>query len=77
MYRNVFKNRNDTNVCSHFWAKGEFGAWIGDDEKKEWCESYCQPGVIPGHEFIGNAIHVGPKAAEKFDIKEGDQIVWK
>ncbi|CAD7926665.1 unnamed protein product [Amoebophrya sp. A120] len=37
--------------ADHFWKPGEYG------------ESYCQPPVIPGHEFVGEVV----------EIQEGDR----
>ena len=47
-------------------------------------EGYCQPPVIPGHEFVGEVVALGEGAAEKYGLALGDiaiseQIVpcWK
>lgn len=36
---------------------------------------YCQPPVIPGHEFAGRVVALGPGAAEKYGLQLGDMAV--
>jgi erythritol/L-threitol dehydrogenase len=36
---------------------------------------YCQPPVIPGHEFVGKVVALGEGAAEKYGLKIGDRAV--
>jgi len=38
-------------------------------------ESWCQKGVIPGHEFIGNVVELGDHAAELYGLQVGDQAI--
>ncbi|XP_035686619.1 erythritol/L-threitol dehydrogenase-like [Branchiostoma floridae] len=38
-------------------------------------EPYCQPPIVPGHEFIGEVAALGPGAAEKFSLELGDQAI--
>ncbi|XP_066274042.1 erythritol/L-threitol dehydrogenase-like isoform X2 [Branchiostoma lanceolatum] len=38
-------------------------------------EPYCQPPIVPGHEFIGEVVALGPGAAEKFSLELGDQAI--
>jgi erythritol/L-threitol dehydrogenase len=52
----------------------------GDEHR----EAYCQAPVIPGHEFVGEVVALGPGAAEKHGLRVGEiavseQIVpcWK
>ncbi len=52
----------------------------GDEHR----EGYCQPPVIPGHEFVGEVVALGEGAGEKYGLALGDiaiseQIVpcWK
>ena len=33
---------------------------------------YCQPPVIPGHEFVGEVVALGPGAGEKYGLALGD-----
>ena len=43
----------------------------GDDSR----EGYCQPPVIPGHEFVGEVVALGEAAAEKYGLALGDVAV--
>jgi threonine dehydrogenase-like Zn-dependent dehydrogenase len=36
---------------------------------------YCQPPVIPGHEFVGQVVALGPGAAEKYGLALGDLAI--
>jgi threonine dehydrogenase-like Zn-dependent dehydrogenase len=36
---------------------------------------YCERGVIPGHEFVGEVVALGAEAAEKYGLKVGDLAV--
>jgi threonine dehydrogenase-like Zn-dependent dehydrogenase len=36
---------------------------------------YCQPPVIPGHEFIGEVVAMGEGAAEKYGLEVGDHAI--
>jgi threonine dehydrogenase-like Zn-dependent dehydrogenase len=36
---------------------------------------YCQAPVIPGHEFVGQVVALGPGAAEKYGLELGDLAV--
>jgi len=36
---------------------------------------YCQPPVIPGHEFVGEVVAVGAGAAEKYGLALGDMAI--
>ncbi len=38
----------------------------------EYRPGYCQPPVIPGHEFVGEVVALGPGAAEKYGLALGD-----
>jgi threonine dehydrogenase-like Zn-dependent dehydrogenase len=38
-------------------------------------EGYCQPPVIPGHEFIGEVVALGEGAAEKYGLALGDSAI--
>ena len=38
----------------------------------EYRQGYCQPPVIPGHEFIGEVVALGPGASEKYGLALGD-----
>src|SRR3990172_4548835 len=38
-------------------------------------EGYCQPPVIPGHEFVGEVVALGEGAGEKYGLKIGDHAV--
>jgi erythritol/L-threitol dehydrogenase len=37
--------------------------------------AYCQPPIIPGHEFIGDVVALGPGAAEKYGLEIGDRAI--
>ena len=41
----------------------------------EYRQGYCQPPVIPGHEFVGEVVALGPGAAEKYGLAPGDLAV--
>lgn len=43
----------------------------GDDHR----EGYCQPPVIPGHEFVGEVVALGEGAGEKYGLALGDLAV--
>src|SRR5690625_2154036 len=43
----------------------------GDDQR----EGYCQPPVIPGHEFVGRVVELGPGAQEKYGLEVGDLAI--
>ena len=43
----------------------------GDDHRK----GYCQPPVIPGHEFVGDVVAMGEGAAEKYGLAIGDRAI--
>lgn len=38
-------------------------------------EGYCQPPVIPGHEFIGDVVALGKGAKEKYGLAVGDRAI--
>eukprot|EP01104_Vermistella_antarctica_P011203 TRINITY_DN3106_c0_g1_i1.p1 TRINITY_DN3106_c0_g1~~TRINITY_DN3106_c0_g1_i1.p1 ORF type:complete len:416 (-),score=49.41 TRINITY_DN3106_c0_g1_i1:35-1219(-) len=38
-------------------------------------EGYCKPPVVPGHEFIGHVSAIGRKAAVKYGVDIGDQVI--
>jgi threonine dehydrogenase-like Zn-dependent dehydrogenase len=38
----------------------------------EYRSGYCQPPVIPGHEFVGEVVALGPGAAQKYGLVVGD-----
>lgn len=42
-----------------FWGDGEH-------------EGYCQPPVIPGHEFVGQVVELGEGSAERYGLAVGD-----
>jgi 2-desacetyl-2-hydroxyethyl bacteriochlorophyllide A dehydrogenase len=43
----------------------------GDEHR----QGYCQAPVIPGHEFVGKVVALGPGAAEKHSLTIGDRVV--
>ena len=43
----------------------------GDEHR----QGYCQPPVIPGHEFVGEVVALGEGAAEKYGLALGDWAV--
>jgi threonine dehydrogenase-like Zn-dependent dehydrogenase len=43
----------------------------GDDHR----EGYCQPPVIPGHEFVGEVVALGEGASEKYGLAIGDMAI--
>lgn len=43
----------------------------GDEHR----QGYCQPPVIPGHEFVGEVVALGPGAGEKYELALGDLAV--
>ena len=47
------------------------GLFWGD----EFRQGYCQPPVIPGHEFVGEVVALGPGASEKYGLELGDMAV--
>lgn len=36
---------------------------------------YCQPPVVPGHEFVGRIAEIGAAAAERWSVGVGDRVV--
>ena len=34
----------------------------------------CTPGVIPGHEFVGEVVQLGDGSAELYGLAVGDQV---
>ena len=36
---------------------------------------YCQPPVIPGHEFVGKVVALGEGAGQKYSLKIGDRAI--
>jgi threonine dehydrogenase-like Zn-dependent dehydrogenase len=43
----------------------------GDEQRV----GYCQPPVIPGHEFVGEVVALGEGAGEKYGLARGDMAV--
>ncbi len=43
----------------------------GDEHR----EGYCQPPVVPGHEFVGRVVALGAGAAEKYGLALGDLAI--
>jgi threonine dehydrogenase-like Zn-dependent dehydrogenase len=43
----------------------------GDEHR----EGYCQPPVIPGHEFVGKVVAMGEGAAEEYGLALGDLAI--
>jgi threonine dehydrogenase-like Zn-dependent dehydrogenase len=43
----------------------------GDEHR----EGYCQPPVIPGHEFVGEVVALGEGAGQKYGLALGDRAV--
>lgn len=43
----------------------------GDEHR----EGYCQPPVIPGHEFVGEVVALGEGAAERYGLALGDHAI--
>ena len=43
----------------------------GDKHRK----GYCQPPVIPGHEFVGDVVALGEGAGEKYGLAIGDRAI--
>ena len=43
----------------------------GDEHR----EGYCQPPVVPGHEFVGEVVALGEGAAERHGLEVGDRTV--
>lgn len=43
----------------------------GDEQR----HGYCQPPIIPGHEFVGRVVALGEGAAEKYGLKMGDLTI--
>jgi threonine dehydrogenase-like Zn-dependent dehydrogenase len=41
----------------------------------EFRQGYCQPPVIPGHEFVGQVVALGQGAAQKYGLALGDMAV--
>ncbi len=38
-------------------------------------QGYCQPPIIPGHEFVGQVVALGEGAAEKYGLQIGDMAI--
>jgi len=38
-------------------------------------DNWVKAPVVPGHEFFGTVVELGPGAAEKFDLKMGDKCI--
>ena len=38
-------------------------------------EGYCQPPIIPGHEFVGEVVALGESAGQKYGLEIGDMAV--
>ena len=56
---------SDANCCAGaplFW---------GDEHS----EGYCQPPVVPGHEFVGRVVALGEGAADKYGLALGDLAI--
>lgn len=49
--------------------KGAAMFW-GDDVQPQW----TKPPVVPGHEFLGRVVALGPGAAEKHQVQIGDRV---
>ena len=47
------------------------GLFWGDEHRI----GYCQPPVIPGHEFVGQVVALGEGAGEKYGLTLGDMAV--
>lgn len=47
------------------------GLFWGDKDRT----GYCQPPVIPGHEFVGEVVALGPGAGEKYGLQIGDMAI--
>jgi threonine dehydrogenase-like Zn-dependent dehydrogenase len=45
----------------------------GDKEKGH--PRYVEPPVIPGHEFVGEVVELGPGAGEKYGLEVGDHAI--
>lgn len=43
----------------------------GDATRK----AYCQPPVVPGHEFVGELVEVGEEAARRWGVQAGERVV--
>ena len=43
----------------------------GDEHR----EGYCQPPVVPGHEFVGQVVALGEGASEKYGLALGDYAI--
>jgi threonine dehydrogenase-like Zn-dependent dehydrogenase len=43
----------------------------GDEHR----DGYCQPPVIPGHEFVGEVVALGEGSAEKYGLEIGDHAI--
>ncbi len=61
-----------TGVCAGD-AKCFAGApmFWGDANRK----AYCEPPVVPGHEFVGEVVALGEGAGEKYGLAVGDRAV--
>lgn len=38
-------------------------------------QAYCQPPVVPGHEFVGRLVEVGQEAARRWGVQVGERVV--
>jgi len=43
----------------------------GDDQR----QGYCEPPIIPGHEFVGQVVALGDGAGEKYNLGLGDLAI--
>ncbi len=43
----------------------------GDEQR----QGYCEPPVIPGHEFVGRVVALGQGAGEKYNLEIGDLAI--
>jgi threonine dehydrogenase-like Zn-dependent dehydrogenase len=41
----------------------------------EFRQGYCEPPIIPGHEFVGRVVALGEGAAEKYGLSIGDLAI--
>jgi len=37
--------------------------------------AYCEPPVVPGHEFVGRIVDIGNEAASRWRVEAGDRVV--
>src|SRR5258708_24210587 len=59
-------------ICASDLKCYQGAALFWGDERRE---GYCQAPVIPGHEFVGEVVGLGPGAAEKYKLQIGDLAV--